>query len=112
MAARSFCCFIEIFLNEFQGSPLERSITGNAADDRKEVPANVWSTNSAVHAPPAAFPDLWNRGGFLHSRPIYGLARQNASPSHDCSQWHIDASTLAYRCGGSTGFSPVSRLTG
>jgi hypothetical protein len=37
-------------------------------------------------------------------------------PSHACAQWLIGKSTLAYRCGGSTGIgvnasSPVSRLT-
>jgi len=61
---------------------------------------------------PQHFPTCGILVGFLHSRPIYGLTRQNASPSHDCSQWHTDTSTLAYRCGGSTGISPVSRLTG
>src|SRR5512143_3251461 len=45
------------------------------------------------------------------ARPVSGLARPNASPSHDCSQWLDDASTLAYRCGGSTGIEPVSRLS-
>jgi hypothetical protein len=36
-----------------------------------------------------------------------------ASPSHtlDACSGVIDAPTLAYRCGGSTGISPVSRLT-
>jgi len=27
------------------------------------------------------------------------------------TQWHVDAPTLAYRCGGSTGLTPVSRLS-
>jgi len=26
------------------------------------------------------------------------------------SQWHVGRPALAYRCGGSTGFAPVSRL--
>jgi hypothetical protein len=86
---------------------------------RKEVPATGTERQTAVHAPPAAFPDLWNPQGVPRPGPIYGLARQNAPPSHDCSQWLdpalvrvIGTSTLAYRCGGSTGISPVSRLTG
>ena len=45
-------------------------------------------------------------------RPVSGLARLDASPSHVVlTQWLIDAPTLAYRCGGSTGIAPVSRLT-
>lgn len=36
-------------------------------------------------------------------RPVSGLASLDLSPSHDCSQWHDDKPTLAYRCGGSTG---------
>jgi len=44
-------------------------------------------------------------------RPVSGLTSFDLSPSHDCSQWHIDKPTLAYRCGGSSGTTPDSRLT-
>ena len=36
-------------------------------------------------------------------RPVSGLASPDLSPSHDRSQWPIGKSTLAYRCGGSSG---------
>ena len=66
--------------------------------------------------PPAAFPSQWNRNQVPASRPVSGLTSFDLPPSHDCSQWLIGKSTLAYRCGGSTGFGvnaslPVSRLT-
>jgi len=38
----------------------------------------------------------------LH-RPVSGLARFDSSPSQALAQWLVDESTLAYRCGGSTG---------
>ena len=54
--------------------------------------------------PPAYLPycALW---------PVSGLTSLDLPPSHDCSQWHIGKPTLIYRCGGSTGSTPVSRLT-
>src|SRR5687768_5053985 len=61
-------------------------------------------------APPAARPS--NPSG-----PVYGLARlgtcappsRAVQPSGVWRAWRL--SLLAYRCGGSTGFTPVSRLT-
>jgi len=46
----------------------------------------------------------------------YPGSQDDLPPSHACAQWPIGKSTLAYRCGGSTGIgvnasSPVSRLT-
>jgi cell division protein ZapB len=38
--------------------------------------------------------------------------RPDVSPSHDYSQWLNDTHIPAYRCGGSAGFTPASRLTG
>ena len=58
---------------------------------------------------PAALP-------YIAHRPVSGLASPDASPSQAFAQWPIEASTLAYRCGGSTGIvwlkhAPVSRST-
>lgn len=44
-------------------------------------------------------------------RPVSGLASFASSPSHAYAQWHINEAALTYRCGGSTGIAPVSRLT-
>jgi hypothetical protein len=48
------------------------------------------------------------KSGFLEVpfalRPVSGLTSLDSPPSHDCSsQWHTGKSTLAYRCGGSSG---------
>ncbi len=60
-------------------------------------------------SPPATLPEP-------SSWPVSGLTSLDASPSHAYAQWYIDETTLAYRCGGSTGIgvgSPhlISRLT-
>jgi hypothetical protein len=56
------------------------------------------------HRHPAVFP-TWL------FRPVSGLTSFGSSPSRGQPQWHIDEPALAYRCGGSTGISPVSRFT-
>tara|TARA_R100001591_G_scaffold19480_1_gene26121 strand:- start:55407 stop:55652 length:246 start_codon:yes stop_codon:yes gene_type:complete len=50
----------------------------------------------------------------MNFRPVSGLTLWLAPvhpPSHDESQWLIGCIFNVYRCGGSVGFSPTSRLT-
>ena len=107
-----------IFLSEFQGSPLEGSNSGNTArmftNNRKEVLANrhclLSCRSCATRSISRPMEPLLR---LLCSRPVSGLAGPDASPSHEIHRGiaHsgltlfgvIDASTPAYRCGGSTG---------
>ena len=116
MAARSFCCFIGFSRMSSKVPRWNVQIQEIPQTEGRECGQPAWlailpSMRRPQHFPTYGIAQSFS-GRFLHSRPIYGLARQNASPSHDCSQWHTDTPTLAYRCGGSTGISPVSRLTG
>jgi len=45
------------------------------------------------------------------SGPVSGLASFDLPPSHADAQWPDDKSALTYRCGGSAGITPASRLT-
>lgn len=62
--------------------------------------------------PPAVSPVLLLTGRYPGSQVRNAVdISLDISPSHDCSQWLFDMPILAYRCGGSAGISPASRLT-
>lgn len=65
-----------------------------------------------VHAPPAAFcpTDRSNPHNGFPPKAGIRLRGPDTTPSRDHSQWLNEVSTPAYRCGGSTGFTPASRF--
>jgi len=93
------------FPGGFQGAPLERSITRKCGrfDGRGRVRDRDGRALPSMRRP-QHFPTC--------CRPVSGLASLDPPPSHDRSQWLVGGPALAYRCGGSTGVAPVSRLTG
>ena len=104
------------YISDFSRWPIDvpanrRAINRNCAMEKSSRWARA-SANCAEHvvsASPRHF-RLFAR------RPVSGLTSLDVSPSQALAQWPIDTTSLAYRCGGSTGMvscghAPVSRLT-